>query len=171
MSQALIKVVPYDPLWPERFQEEKAQIYQLIGAYLSHIEHIGSTAVLGLAAKPTIDLMVGIRQMTQAQSCITPLNGLGYIYVPEFEQDLPERRYLYKVNPNGDHTHHIHMVEEGTDFWRRHLLFRDALRSHPDMAQAYAQLKIELAQRYAQDREAYTRGKNDFIEGVIRCYL
>jgi GrpB-like predicted nucleotidyltransferase (UPF0157 family) len=100
------------------------------------------------------------------QWCIEPLAGIGYEYVPEFEDELPERRYFRKGPPEA-RTHHVHMVETGTEFWQRHLLFRDYLRTHPATADEYEALKRRLAKQHTTDREAYTEGKTDFIRGIV----
>ena len=95
-----------------------------------------------------------------------PMEGMGYEYVPEFEDKFPERRYFRKTT-NGKRTHQIHMVEIGTDFWKRHLAFRDHLRTHPESANEYAALKKELAKQFENDREGYTNAKSEFIETIL----
>ncbi|MEN6410302.1 MAG: GrpB family protein [Anaerolineaceae bacterium] len=162
-----IVVADYDPAWARAFAEEKQRIQTAIGETLTGIEHVGSTAVPGLAAKPVIDLLVGIRSLADAPRCVAPLAALGYRYIPEYEADLPERRYFQRQNAEGEHTHHIHMVEPGSEFWRRHLLFRDYLRAHPETAVEYAALKRALAAQYRSDRAGYTDAKSDFIARVM----
>jgi GrpB-like predicted nucleotidyltransferase (UPF0157 family) len=161
-----VVIVDYDPEWPARYAAEAARIRETLGDRIVAVEHIGSTAVPGLAAKPIIDLMVGLRRLADAGDCIAPLEGLGYEYVPQYEESMPERRYFHK-GPPGSRTHHLHMVEVTSDFWERHLLFRDHLRAHPEETRAYAALKRELAGRHGADREAYTNAKTDFIEAAV----
>jgi GrpB-like predicted nucleotidyltransferase (UPF0157 family) len=163
-------IFPYDPNWKFLFDEEKKMILEVIGAYAEDIRHVGSTSVEGLSAKPIIDIMIGIRTLTEAQNCIMPLSSLGYDYIPEYEKDLPMRRYFRKPS-NGTRTHHIHMVELNSDFWARHLAFRDYLASHPKERDEYALLKIKLAEKYSTDREAYTDAKSDFINGIVSLAL
>lgn len=162
MSRRVI-IVDYDPEWPELFEREKALILGAIGQFIVSVEHVGSTAVPGLAAKPIIDILIGIQRLADAAPCITPLEDIGYEYVPAYETDLPMRRYFRKGSPR---THHIHMVEINSDFWVRHRLFRDYLRLYPEAAQAYADLKRRLADLHGENREAYTEAKTDFVRGI-----
>jgi GrpB-like predicted nucleotidyltransferase (UPF0157 family) len=160
-----VVIVEYDPRWPTLYVEEKRRILAAIGSHILTIEHIGSTAVPGLGAKPIIDIMVGLRHLADAPPCIPRLQAIGYEYVPEHEQQLPERRYFHK-GKEGNRTHHLHMVETASEFWHRHLLFRDYLRAHPDTAQQYYELKKGLADQFRSDREAYTEGKTAFIKTI-----
>lgn len=161
-----IEIVPYDPRWPARFERASRQILSVIGGYIKRIEHIGSTAVPGLAAKPVIDILIGVRSLEDATSFLPPLAPLGYTYIPEHEETFPERRYLHRIL-NGRHTHHLHLVEPESDFFRVQLLFRDYLRAHPDTAAQYGALKVQLAEKYHLDREAYTNAKSEFIKEVL----
>lgn len=158
-------IVEYDPQWPNMYEDEKARVLDAIGHAVVAIEHVGSTAVPGLGAKPIIDIMVGIPRLADAQQCIEPLRSIGYEYVPEYEVQLPERRYFHK-GPAGARTHHLHMVEPTSEFWERHLLFRDFLRAHPEASQHYDALKKELAAKFGPDREGYTEAKTPFIRAV-----
>ncbi|MBD0369224.1 MAG: GrpB family protein [Pyrinomonadaceae bacterium] len=162
-----VVIVEYNPAWPARFEEEKARILNLIGSWVERVEHIGSTSVPGLGAKPIIDIMIGIRSLADAPECIRRLETIGYEYISKHEAMLPERRYFHKVTTYNTRTHHLHMVETTTTFWTRHLLFRDYLRSHPETARDYYRLKKELAARFRQDRDAYTDAKTSFIEQVV----
>ena len=95
------------------------------------------------------------------------MTRLGYHYVPEYEVDLPERRYLYKLH-NGEHTFHLHMVEPESEFFRRHIAFRDYLHSHPEAVEEYAELKRKLAKEFGSDRAGYTDAKTEFIQRIER---
>jgi GrpB-like predicted nucleotidyltransferase (UPF0157 family) len=159
-------IVDYDPHWAELYEEERCLISGAIGPWLAGIEHIGSTSVPGLAAKPIIDIMVGVRTLDDARYCIEPLAALDYVYKPELEAGMPERRYFNK-GPQGNHRH-LHVVEMDGDFWQKHLAFRDYLRTHPQTAAAYAALKRDLAARYVADRDGYTDAKTEFIQSVVR---
>ena len=166
--EAPVKVVDYDQNWPLLFEGEKARILSVIAKKVVAVEHIGSTAVPDLGAKPIIDIMVGICHLSDAQDCIEPLEAIGYEYAPEYENSIPERRYFRKGPSNVPNKHyHLHMVEYSGDFWRRHLLFRDYLRAHPHVAKEYYRLKKELAAKYRSDREAYTEAKTLFIESIV----
>jgi GrpB-like predicted nucleotidyltransferase (UPF0157 family) len=139
-----------------------------IGDKVVAIEHIGSTAVPGLGAKPIIDIMVGLRRLSDAEDCIEPLRGIGYEYVPELEAEIPERRYFHKGPSSVPEKHyHLHMVEIHGEFWNIQILFRDYLRTHFDSAREYFKLKEELAAKYRFNREAYTEAKSSFIKSTI----
>jgi GrpB-like predicted nucleotidyltransferase (UPF0157 family) len=163
---APVEIAPYDPAWPAAAAAEAEAILRACGDLLRRVEHIGSTAVPGLAAKPTLDLLGGVRTLADAAACIAPLSALGYAYVPEYEADLPERRYFRK-GPAGARTHHLHVVALDGAFWSDHLRFRDHLRSDRSAADAYERLKRDLAARHRADRDAYTRAKTTFIAVVL----
>ena len=146
-----VVIVGYDPAWPAMYEEEKALILGAIGPWVKGIEHVGSTSVPGLAAKPIIDIMVGVWNLDDAAYCIGRLVTVGYDFKPD--DDIPERRYFNK-GPQARHRH-LHMTELGGDFWLRHLLFRDYLRAHAETARQYQALKRELAQLQA-NRAALT---------------
>ncbi len=172
-----IALVEYDPRWPGLFAEEASHIRAALGEDLTvEIEHFGSTAVPGLAAKPVIDMLVAVRSLQEArQHAIPALEAMGYAYWPD--DPAPDRLFFVKgLPPNGPRTHHIHMIERETFrdpknpaflFWDR-LLFRDYLRGHPDEAQRYEALKRDLAARFSEDREAYTEGKTEYVYGVMQ---
>jgi GrpB-like predicted nucleotidyltransferase (UPF0157 family) len=163
-----IVVVPYDHAWPSFYEEERARIERAICPWVEDIEHVGSTAVPGLAAKPVIDIMVGVKSLENSPILVERLVGIGYEYVPEFERVLPFRRYFRKMR-EGRRTHQIHLVERSnTEWWDRHLLFRDSLRADPEIAGEYAHLKYDLSDRFGKDREAYTDAKTHFISEVVR---
>lgn len=157
-----IEIVEYDFRWPRLFDEEKTRVVEAIGEHLVAIEHVGSTAVPGLAAKPIVDIMAGIRSLAEAPVCVAPLAAIGYEYVPKYEVELPERRYFRK---RSGRRHNLHVVETTTEFWRRHLAFRDWLRAHPEDARRYEALKRRLAET-ASDTRAYTDGKTVLIRQI-----
>lgn len=161
-------IVEYDLGWQTLFAAEAGRIKEALDKnILVAIEHIGSTAVPGLAAKPIIDLMVGVRSLVDAQSAISPLEALGYVYWQE--NPHPDRMFFVKGMPpyGKQRTHHVHIVEVNGEFWQR-LLFRDYLRTHEDEAQRYEALKRELAARFHNDRERYTDGKSEYIQAVMQ---
>jgi GrpB-like predicted nucleotidyltransferase (UPF0157 family) len=165
MSEGRVVIVAADPGWPAAFEAEAALIRAAVGHVLARIEHIGSTAVPGLAAKPIIDLMAGLHRLGDADAVTAPLAALGYQYVPEFEAELPGRRYFRKA-PAGGPGYHLHLWPLASEAWARHLLFRDYLRAHADEAARYAALKYELAARFADDRDGYTHAKGEYIARV-----
>jgi GrpB-like predicted nucleotidyltransferase (UPF0157 family) len=177
-----IVVADYDPQWVRRFQEERAMIYRACGrdAFV-RIEHVGSTAVPGLAAKPIVDIMPGVRSLDAFMAHVSAIEAMGYQYVPEYEKPIPElndpgmpfRRYFRK-DVDGVRAFHMHTVEAGSDFWRDHLLFRNYLRTNPHEAGAYAALKRRLADTYNATMLAdnvnvnvgYTDFKTEFVERI-----
>ena len=162
-----IVVVGYDPSWVKLFQEEVALIEKILDRDLiTRIEHFDSTAVPSLSAKPIIDLLVGVSSLKRAgEIAVSPLESLGYAYW--IDNPDPQRMFFVKgLPPNSPRTHHIHMVEPDSVLWER-LLFRDYLRQHSEEAAKYAELKYKLAQYYSGDREAYTRGKTEYIKSVM----
>lgn len=163
MSRKVV-IASYNPQWPALYEAEKERILGAIGQVVVAIEHVGSTAVPGLGAKPIIDIMAGVRELAAAEACIPRLEGIGYEYVPEYEVAMPERRYFRKGVKHG-RTHHLHMVESTSTFWERHLLFRDYLRAHPETARQYQAEKRRFAK--VVDKMDYTEAKTPFIEDVL----
>lgn len=161
-----IEIADYDPQWAILYEEEKRRILEVVGDMVVRIEHIGSTAVPNLGAKPIIDIMVAISHLNDSQKCVEPLKSIGYEYVPGFEATLPERRYFRKGHPPKEQHYHLHMVELTSDFWKKHLLFRDCLRTHAKVAQEYYELKKRLANKYGSNHEVYNTAKTSFIESV-----
>lgn len=164
-----IVIVPYDPGWPAAFHAERDRIDLVLRPLLVRsIEHIGSTAVPGLAAKPIIDMLAVVADIDEVALLAAPLAKLGWVPAPEPGDG--ERRVRSFCTPAVEHrTHHLHVVESDAIGWRGTLAFRDHLRSHPGLAGAYAALKRELADRHGDDpnhREPYRAGKAAFIEEV-----
>ena len=163
-----IALVPSDPAWPRRFEEEAARLRAIIPAdLLIEIEHIGSTAVPGLPAKPVIDIQATVTDLEAARSrLIAPLEAAGYAFWAE-NTDTDRLFFVKGLPPAAPHrTHHLHIMGDGPGALR-HVAFRDHLRDHPAERDAYAALKRDLARRYRHDREAYTRAKGAFIEAVL----
>lgn len=162
-----VALAPYNPNWPLLFQEEKEHLlaclpHDLVG----RIEHVGSTAVPGLAAKPIIDMLVEVTSLEEAKLRIVPLlekQGYEYFWRPTWGDDTPPfYAWFIKRDSAGRRTHHLHMVERHFEHWDR-LLFRDYLRKDPLAAWEYQKMKMHLAEEYPNDRVAYTKGKTDFI--------
>jgi GrpB-like predicted nucleotidyltransferase (UPF0157 family) len=163
-NEAEVHVVAYDSAWPARFEVEREALTRLLGAWLvSPIEHIGSTAVPGLAAKPVIDMMAPVRDLESARPALGALAALEYLYFP-YKPDL--MHWLCKPSP-AFRTHHLHLVPFRSSLWCARLAFRDALRAEPELAAEYAALKQRLAERYRFDREAYTDAKLPFVQRVV----
>jgi GrpB-like predicted nucleotidyltransferase (UPF0157 family) len=160
-----IEVCDYDPSWPVLFDEECQHLRGVFGHTVT-IEHVGSTSVPGLAAKPIIDLLVGVHSLPEAKSVhMEPVLALGYTYIPEYETWLPAGLFFRKGIP-GPWTHHVHVMEPSNPRWQDLLLFRDYLRAHPETASAYASLKKSLAHAFGGDIEGFRNGKHQFVATV-----
>lgn len=164
-----IAISPYDPSWPDSFRREEEHLRSCLpNELIGRIEHFGSTAVPGLAAKPIVDMLVEVSDLQAARERIAPvLEGQGYDYFwrPTHGDDGPPfYAWFIKREPrSGARTHHIHMVERHfSEHWDR-LLFRDYLIDHPEVAKEYERLKVRLASVMTQDRVGYTRAKTEFI--------
>jgi GrpB-like predicted nucleotidyltransferase (UPF0157 family) len=164
-DEAPIVVVPYDSAWPYQFDQERRDLERVLDNWLVEpIEHVGSTAVPGLAAKPVIDIMAGVESLETSRSAIAVLSDIGYCYSP-YRPDV--EHYFCKPSP-AFRTHHLHLVPYGSAGWNDRLAFRDYLRCHPSVAREYEQLKYELAEQYRLDREAYTEAKGPFVARVLQ---
>jgi GrpB-like predicted nucleotidyltransferase (UPF0157 family) len=156
-----VTVVDYDTAWPHLFAEESERIRAALGDAIVAVEHIGSTAVPGLAAKPVIDVLVGLRTIELTRKHIGAMESLGYEYLGEL--GIPGRLFFRKGRPR---SHHVHAVLRESDLWERHLAFRDYLRARKDEADSYAAFKKTLAAEVAGERESYTARKDVFAAAL-----
>jgi GrpB-like predicted nucleotidyltransferase (UPF0157 family) len=167
-----IELVPYDPAWPAAFARERDRIAAALGDLAIRIDHNGSTAVPGLAAKPVIDIQVSVRALRPIEAYAAPLAALGYVHVPHPDDDFAPFFHLPAAWP---HTHHVHVVASGGSEELRTLAFRDWLRAHPETALEYAALKSALAERHvgtdAASREAYAEAKTGFVTRITERAL
>lgn len=162
-----VAIVTYDPHWPALFEEEKKQLLAWLPKELiGRIEHFGSTAVPGLAAKPIVDMLVEATDLEEVKRHVVPIlesKGYDFFWRPTWGNDTPPwYAWFIRRNEEGTRTHHIHMIERHFEHWDR-LLFRDYLIAHPMAAMEYQTLKLRLAAEYPNDRVAYTKGKTEFI--------
>lgn len=160
-----IEIHPYTTEWPVLFKQEKAQLDEGLAHLRPHIEHVGSTSVVGLAAKPIIDIMIRIPDFNEADLSVAPTQNLGYTYISDFEYVMPFRRFFIK-SKNGSKTHHVHLVEKHSEFWRRHLAFRNHLRENKEDRIAYERLKIQLSHQEWESGNHYSAAKTEFIKGI-----
>jgi GrpB-like predicted nucleotidyltransferase (UPF0157 family) len=165
-----VVITAYDPAWPARFSIEADRLRAALASVtILGIEHFGSTAVPGLGAKPIIDILIAVPDLTYAKAwMVEPICALGYVYWAD--NPKPDRMFFVKgMPPYGAHrTHHVHITQPDGEMWQRRLAFRDYLRAHPDEVRRYAALKHDLAARYPTDRERYTDAKTAYIEAVYR---
>lgn len=165
-DDAAVYLEPYDEAWRQRFTDEADLLGKTIGPWITGgIHHVGSTAVPGLAAKPVIDIMIGVADLDSSRPCIELLKPLDYRYAPYRAEVM---HWFCKPHPS-HRTHHLHLVPTGSPRYVDVLAFRDHLRRHPDALAEYEALKRELADRYPHDREAYTDGKAHLIAKLTRA--
>ena len=154
---------PYRDEWPALFETERKTLASAIGDRVRDIQHVGSTAVRGMHAKPILDIAIAVEGFETARVCIEPVVELGYTY--RGENGISRRHYFQKGEPC---THHIHMVEETSEEWTNLILFRDYLRSDRSVAEEYGRLKASLVDNLARDRKAYLAAKAEFITEAIK---
>jgi GrpB-like predicted nucleotidyltransferase (UPF0157 family) len=166
--EAPIEIVPYDASWPRLFAQERELLAQALAKWIvGGIEHVGSTAVPGLDAKPVIDIMMGVQDLDSSRSAIPAAERLGYSYAA-YRQDV---MHWFCKPSRAFRTHHLHLVPFQDRKWMERVAFRDYLRSHPETAAAYAELKRSLAVRFQFDREKYTKEKGPFIENILQLAI
>ncbi|MGF1478825.1 MAG: GrpB family protein [Cyanophyceae cyanobacterium] len=159
LERGKLKFIPHNPEWQKLFEEEKQRLQAAIGSDVLEIQHVGSTSIPGIIAKPILDIGIAVANFEAAAVCIKPMEKLGYSY--RGENGIPRRHFFARGEPR---THHVHILEITSWDWQGHILFRDYLIQHPAVAQEYVQLKLKLLEQYGGDRDAYQVGKSSFIE-------
>jgi len=162
LKRGTVKLNSNSSGWSRAFAAEKNRILKASRGIILNIQHIGSTAVKGLLAKPIIDMTAGVHSMHEAKKLIEPLASLGYRFYKKFGAQI-----LFAKGPDEKRTHYLHVMKYNGHKWRRDLRFRDYLRTHPARLKQYAQLKRKLASLYPKEREKYTAGKDEFIKQTI----
>ncbi|MCY7348765.1 MAG: GrpB family protein [Pyrinomonadaceae bacterium] len=148
--------------WHELFAQEKVRLQKAVGEFVESIEHIGSTSVCGIAAKPILDIAATINDQANGEKCIAPLENLGYEYRGEY--GIAGRFYFVKGAPR---THHLHILAANSKEWRNHLFLRDYLRQNSEAAAKYDKLKKDLAEKHRSDRDVYLAEKAEFIKEIL----
>jgi GrpB-like predicted nucleotidyltransferase (UPF0157 family) len=162
-----VHIAEYDPAWQDLFAEQVGQVSAVLAPWLAApIEHVGSTSVPGLAAKPVVDMLAAVRSLASAQDAVAPLTERGWLFWP----DDPNRHYrLWFLRPRPEaRTHHLHVMAHDDPHARAVIAFRDALRADPALVAEYADLKARLASQHKQNRNAYTNAKGEFIARALR---
>jgi GrpB-like predicted nucleotidyltransferase (UPF0157 family) len=168
LEKGIVRVVPHHPSWGDVFEQERRVLQEHFGGRVLDIQHVGSTSVPGLDAKPIIDIAIAVASPAVIPTCRQQLCYLGY---SDRGDSGTEGGYLFvKVRSPEVRTHHLHMVAIDDPQWRNYLRFRDILRSDDTLRTRYGELKKTLQEQFARDRKAYTDGKNDFIRGVLAPY-
>lgn len=161
-SHPRIAVVPYDPMWQQKFERAAVEIAAALGPGLLAIHHIGSTSIPDIPAKPVIDILAVVADLHAVDERTPGIEALGYEVMGAF--GIEGRRYFRRDDSTGQRTHQIHAFVEGSPHVRRHLAFRDFMRAHPDFANQYGDLKRRLAETHPHDMDAYMDGKDGFIK-------
>ena len=162
LEKGIVRLAQYSPEWKTLYEKEERLLKDLIGEYVIDIQHIGSTSIPDMIAKPIIDIGIAIKDFEEGQRLVKPVESLGYEY--KGENGIPGRHYFVKGNPT---THHLHIVEIDSEEWKKNITFRDALRKNENLAKEYAELKLNLAEKFKYDRVAYTDGKTDFVNYIL----
>lgn len=165
LESGTVRIEAYDTAWPEQFKAEAERLrehFAPTGLELV-LEHMGSTAVPGLASKPILDILAGYPQGAELSAYIDAFKAADYVH--RGEQEIPGREFFRRGNPRA---YHVHLTAIGSNFWRDHLLFRDRLRGDQALRDAYATLKRDLAARFPLDREAYIEAKTPFVNAVLK---
>jgi GrpB-like predicted nucleotidyltransferase (UPF0157 family) len=159
----VISILDYDTAWPKRFERLATRVRAALGELVARVDHVGSTAVPGLAAKPIIDLDIVVPVDARIQPIIGKLAQIGYVH--QGDLGVAGREAFY--SPAGEDQHHLYLLVDGALELKRHLAFRDALRADSELREAYAQLKRSLAAQHPNNKDAYVAGKTDFVTRVL----
>ncbi|KUY17784.1 hypothetical protein BAZ12_00325 [Elizabethkingia miricola] len=192
-----LTIEKYNPDWKKQFEELKQELEKLTASVYTNIQHIGSTSVEGLSAKPVIDIMIGVNSEQDLDKIPPLLAGRQYVYYEKYNEDMPYRRFFVKLKENPSkwffpeqinkddeipeklHDHslrlaHIHVIPTDSEHWLRHIAFRDYLKTYPDVKAEYQKLKEELGKKEWEDGNEYNEAKNDFIQSeeqkAVRWY-
>ncbi len=165
LKRGAVHLETYNPVWHEIFEEEKLALRQILGDKFIAAEHVGSTAIPGIKAKPILDLMIAIRNLDDWEWIQEPLTRLGY----EFRRDSREEQghILFVKGPEENRTHYLKVAELDSDFWAEHVLFRDYLLRNPKYIAEYQSIKEQLLDEHKGNREPYTKGKEKFIRKIL----
>ena len=166
MRTARVRVLPYDPAWKTAFEEIKQELEAAIGDYVIAIEHVGSTSVEGLAAKPCIDIDVIIKDYSIFDTVVAKLDDIGYIH--EGNLGIKDREAFKYTDKPHLYQHHLYVCPSQSDELRRHITFRDFLRSHPEEAKKYGEVKMEAAKLFPNDIDKYIEYKSSCIEDMYK---
>ena len=162
VARRVVEVVPYDLVWGAMFSKEETKLRQALGVEILEVHHIGSTAIPGMWAKPTIDMLVVVRDIEDVDDHNGSMSAMGYVAKGEY--GIRGRRFFIKGGNR--RTHHVHAFQKGSSEIARHLLFRDFIIAHPSEAARYADLKRGLAGRFESDIDSYCQGKEAFIREI-----
>ena len=169
LKEGIVKLVEYDPKWKDLYEKEKKLILESIDDVVIDIQHIGSTAIPGMQAKPIIDIMIGLKSIALKKKYENKLNDLGYEFEgwnTEESTNIIYRNFFKKIK-NNYRTHHLHLFIVNSEIWNKHINFRDYLIDNKETASEYVSLKYELMRKFPKDRKNYTDAKSKFINMIV----
>ena len=164
LTRGTVQIVSYRPAWKRLYEIEAKRLHEVVGCHALKIEHVGSTAIEGMDAKPIIDILIAVEDLDDACEIVPFVETFGYAY--KMNDDVPGRVFFVKGPPR-KRTHHLSLTALNSAYWKDNLAFRDYVRAHPDAAQAYVRLKRRLAEQFSNDRGSYTAGKKSFVANVV----
>lgn len=171
LKRGAVKLLHHNHKWAELFEKERKLLKKTFGDAIIAIEHVGSTAIPGIPAKPIIDMNIGVKSLKVAREMKNRFEKLWYEhrpFVPGKTKKELKWQELYVKGPETKRTHHAHVTVYGNNYWKNDILFRDYLRQNSSRAKKYAKLKMKLAENYANDREKYTKSKKQFIDQTVK---
>ncbi len=166
LQRGTVKLSDHDSSWKEVFNSEKIELKKIFGEKILGVEHVGSTAIAGIKAKPVLDLMIAVPSLDNWKEYEGGLQKLGYQFRADFRET--QGHVLFVKGPEEKRTHYLKLSEPGSDFWNEHLLFRDFLIAHPEYRQEYENLKTALLEKHNGERVPYTEGKKVFVEKILK---
>lgn len=166
LKRGTVQLSEYQPEWRDAFGQEELNLATVLGNLSLGVEHIGSTAIPGMKAKPILDLMVAVPSLDRWEQYEKPLETLSYQFMRDMRED--QQHVLFVKGSEENRTHYLKLTEYDSDFWKEHLIFRDFLVEHPEYAREYESLKESLLNEHKGDRKPYTQGKAVFIEKMLR---
>lgn len=166
LQRGVVRLEPYNPEWQKLFEIEKSALQKILNNKFIATEHIGSTAIPGLKAKPILDLMLAIPDLNDWESFKEPLAKLDYEFRRDFRSE--QGHILFVKGPEENRTHYLKITEPNSDFWTEHILFRDYLINNPQYREEYQKLKENLFDAHSDNREPYTKGKEEFVRKILK---
>lgn len=168
LGRGNVELSKYHPGWKKAFEQAKKAIQKELGERVLGIEHIGSTAIPGMSAKPILDFMVAVDSIDNYEEYIMPLKKLGYEFRRDNRIRNPQEHVLFSKGPADFRTQYLKLTQKNSQFWKESILFRDYLITHSDIAKEYQQLKEKLQTDHSSNRKAYTEAKAEFIQSIVR---
>jgi GrpB-like predicted nucleotidyltransferase (UPF0157 family) len=164
LDKNIVKLVPYDPEWVEEYKKEEAILKEVLGDYALDIQHVGSTSIPGISAKPILDIAVAVKDLATLSTLIPIFTEAGYDVMDSIESN---GEILARKGTPDNRTHYIHVEVLGSEYWNNHILFRDYLLKHPEYIAKYEEIKNAAYNLYQGERKKYTAEKNNFIQDVL----